>query len=331
MIWLTIAPMVGADDNSANVVDYTAMPSSDPHASIAAIPPGPWAVGVSGGADSVALLALCRARPDLALHVVHLNHELRGQESDEDALFVAQLARQWGLVSTIARRSEIEPAVASPPANPSSLWRELRLALFRRVVAQHQLQGALLGHHADDQAETVLQRLLRGSGPRGLVGMRPRTTLGGLPVLRPLLHVRAADLRAFLRAIAQPWREDSSNASDDYARNRLRVTLREHPRLTDDLLALSRACERWSAWLSAAAPELPAAFELEAVRRLPAALAGESLRRWLIARGAPAGEVDEKAVARLLEMAQDAAAPARQMFSGGVLVRRRQGVIIAQR
>ena len=107
---------------------------------IGAVPAGSWVVAVSGGADSVALLELLRHRADLALHVAHLDHETRAGESAADAEFVRQLATQWGLPCTIARRGEIEAAVASVPRNTSARYRAARLALFRDVVARHKLQ-----------------------------------------------------------------------------------------------------------------------------------------------------------------------------------------------
>src|SRR6476620_3797342 len=98
---------------------------------IARVPSGAWAVGVSGGADSVALLSLLRTRTDLALHVAHLDHETRGPDSTGDAHFVAQLAERWGLPCTIARRSELEPAMTDLPENPSARYRAVRLELFK--------------------------------------------------------------------------------------------------------------------------------------------------------------------------------------------------------
>src|SRR5437763_184149 len=139
----------------------------------ASIPPGPWAVGVSGGADSVSLLLLLRNRPDLHLHVVHLNHETRGQQSDTDTVFVEQLALSLDLPVTLRRLSEVP--LNDPPATPSARYRAARLAFFAQVVADHHLEGVILAHHADDQAETILQRLLRNSGPAGLTGIRPES------------------------------------------------------------------------------------------------------------------------------------------------------------
>src|SRR5438445_474032 len=126
-------------------------------------------------------------RPGVGVHVVDLNHELRGEESEGDANFVRQLAEKLAVPMTMARRSEIEPGLAKRPANQSALYRAIRLAFFRKVVAEHQLHGVLLAHHADDQAETVLHRLLRGSGAAGLGGMARGARQGLLSVFRPLL------------------------------------------------------------------------------------------------------------------------------------------------
>src|SRR6266581_7534749 len=103
--------------------------------SLEQIPEGQYAIGVSGGADSVALLRLVmELRPDLGVHVVHLNHELRGEESEQDAAFVRALAERHGVQVSIARRSEIEPMLSKPPANKSALYRAVRFARFKKVV-----------------------------------------------------------------------------------------------------------------------------------------------------------------------------------------------------
>ncbi len=182
-----------------------------------AVAPGSWAVGVSGGADSVALLLLLCERPDLHLHVVHLDHQTRGDASTGDARFVVELSKRLGLPCTLALRSDVEATMADIPANDSSRYRAARLALFRRVARDHALGGVLLAHHADDRAETILHRLLRGSGPAGLSPLELVTDLGGLRIVRPLLEARADEIRRYLTRIGQPWREDASNASDAYA------------------------------------------------------------------------------------------------------------------
>lgn len=294
---------------------------------IANVPPGRWGVGVSGGADSVALLTMLSGRADLALHVIHLDHQTRGEASAGDARFVAALANQMGLPCTVATRAETEPLLTDLPANPSARYRALRAALYCRVVAGHGLEGIVLAHHADDQAETVLHRLLRGSGVMGLGGMAGRTTVGGLLILRPLLGVRREQLRAFLASRGQPWREDASNQSGQYLRNRLRRGLAGQPALTDALLALGEACAELREWVRGQVPPLEAVLPVERLRDLPALVARETARQWLTGRGVPDHEIVPAVLDRLLAMAADAASPPRRHFPGRVLVRRWGGVL----
>lgn len=307
-------------------------PSPPLSAAIATILPGQWAVGVSGGADSVALLSLLRTRSDLRLHVVHLDHETRGAASTADAEFVRLLADRWSIPCTIARRSDLEPRQATLPANPSARYRALRLALFREVVASHQLAGVVLAHHADDQAETILSRLLRGSGYAGLGGMRERTTVGGLLILRPLLAARREALREYLWQAGLAWREDASNASGAYQRNRLRRVLSSQPRLTEDLLELARSCRALGDWVERAAPVLEAAFPVERLAGLPGIVRRASARRWLLAQGCPPRALEQTpaAVDRLIDMTVDAASAPKQSFPGGVLAKRKRGIISAE-
>lgn len=295
------------------------------------VPPGRWAVAVSGGADSVALLHLLHHhRPLVQLHVAHLDHELRGAESSGDAAFVTELARGWGLELTVARRSELERK-REWPGNPSARWRAMRLELFGRVCREHGLAGVAMAHHRDDQAETILQRLLRGSGPGGLAGMSHRGRLGGLVVLRPLLEAQREQLRAYLRRMGQGWREDASNESQRYGRNRVRRVLKGRPEVTERLLATGRAMAELRNWVDRCAPKLGEAFELRELCDLPEILAEHSARRWLAEHGVPQVELTPGVVRRLIEMAGDAASALRQHFPGRLLVRRRRGMICVDR
>lgn len=319
----------GDANGVARFVSLVACGSMDPHLreAIESVSAGAWGVGVSGGADSVALLSLLRSRADLELHVLHLDHETRGQDSTADAAFVVELMDRWKLKGSIARRSLIEKGMTDLPANRSARFRAARLEFFRREARTHGLAGVLLAHHADDQAETVFQRLSRGSGARGLAGMSPRTTIGGLAILRPLLNVRREELRAHLRSIDQPWREDSSNASDRYLRNRIRRLLDSNQSLHLPLIELANSCRALRSWTNAAAPKLEETFHVQALQNLPEILASESARVWLAARGIPKAEITPDVIARLLEMANDAASPPRQHFPGQLLVWRRRGMI----
>ena len=292
---------------------------------IDSVPPGPWAVGVSGGADSVALLSLLRGRRDLQLTVVHLDHETRGGASAADAEFVRNLCDGWRIPCEIATLSSVEPELPRQPKNLSSRWRFARLALYRRVAQSRGLRGVILAHHADDQAETIFHRLVRGSGPAGLGGMTPQTTLSGLTVLRPLLGIPRKALRAYLTSQGQAWREDASNASPRYARSRIRRLLTARPALSEPLLDLGTDCRRVKDWLDAQAPALPDTFRVGDVRALPLPIGRRALLRWLRRRSAVA--VEPASAERLLEMVLDAASAARQHFPGNVLVCRRRGEI----
>jgi tRNA(Ile)-lysidine synthetase-like protein len=291
------------------------------------VPAGRWAVGVSGGADSVALLLLLRDRPDLFLHVVHLDHQTRGKASTDDAAFVADLAAPLSHPCTLARRDQIEPMIQKLPRNPSARYRAIRMELFRRTVARENLDGVILAHQADDQAETILFRLLRGSGPAGLMGMSPRRWIHGLLILRPLLGLRRQALRDFLLERRQPWREDASNQSDRYARGRVRTFLQSRPELHESLLELGRACAGLVRSVRQSAPVLETEFPAVALADLPRIVARESARRWLIARGVPPGKLTTSILDRLCLMAADAAAPPRQQFPARLTVHRRSGWI----
>jgi tRNA(Ile)-lysidine synthetase-like protein len=291
------------------------------------VPPGRWAVGVSGGADSVALLLLLRDQPDLFLHIVHLDHQTRGKASTDDAAFVADLAARLSHPCTLARRDQIEPLIQKLSRNPSARYRAIRMELFRRTVARENLDGVILAHQADDQAETILFRLLRGSGPAGLMGMSSRRRIDGLLILRPLLGLRRQALRDFLFDRRQPWREDPTNQSDRYARGRVRAFLQSRPELHEPLLELGRACAGLVRSVRQSAPVLKEEFPAVALAEFPTIVARESARRWLLARGVPPAELVPAVLDRLCQMASDAAAPPRQQFPHRLIVRRRSGWI----
>lgn len=284
-------------------------------------------MGVSGGADSVALLLLLRERADLRLHVAHLDHETRAGESSVDAEFVAELCRRNAILCTIARRSELEPLANDLPANRSARFRALRFALFQTICKANDLQGVILAHHAGDQAETIFQRLLRGSGPAGLCGMRSQSRVNGLVLLRPLLDIAPEDFREFLRSQNQPWREDASNSSPAYQRNRVRALLSRHSGLADPLRKTGEAMASLAGWMRAVAPVLGTEFKIGEIENCPEALTHTAARRWLAEQGVPRSELTPPVLDRLVEMGRDAATPPRQHFPGGILVARRKGRI----
>ncbi|HEU5189951.1 MAG TPA: tRNA lysidine(34) synthetase TilS [Methylomirabilota bacterium] len=177
-------------------------------------------VAVSGGADSVALLDVLRALTpglDLRLHAAHVNHGLR-PESGADEAFVADLCRRWDIPLQV-QRVEIERAPGAAWEGLEAAARQARHAALRRAAAVVGAHRIATGHTADDQAETVIMRLLEGAGPRGLGGIAP---VRGV-YMRPLLEVPRAAIEAHLRARGIDWVEDGSNRDPRFLRNRVRA------------------------------------------------------------------------------------------------------------
>ena len=265
------------------------------------------AVGLSGGADSVALVHALAARSGelgLVIHAAHLHHGLRGAEADGDLNFCRELAAKLGLpfhearVDTAAEAHNLERDSCSIESHPSRknknaarvghpvFWgrgspaaagktresieeaaRRLRYQWFRRLMAETPLDAVATAHTLDDQAETVLAKFLRGAWTEGLAGIAPKleSPEGGGTILRPLLAVTRAEIEAYLNAIGQPWREDSSNRHLTFTRNRIRHELLPllegwNPRLREHLAqmaAIARDEEGlWQAELARLAPQL---------------------------------------------------------------------------
>jgi tRNA(Ile)-lysidine synthase len=213
-------------------------------------------VACSGGADSIALLRLLHAVNQSDhwhwnLVVGHVNHELRGHESASDEAFVRRLAEHLGLPFAVEHLTLRKNRVGHVGENEA---REGRLAALRKMVMAQRCDVVCIGHHADDQAETVLMRIIRGCSIHGLGAMAERSIVGGVAIIRPLLHFEQKDLHHYLARIRQPWCEDRTNALEDYLRNRVRhellpllekyqprvrravVRLAEHAREVDDLV-----------------------------------------------------------------------------------------------
>lgn len=184
-------------------------------------------VGVSGGPDSVCLLHLLKTISQsfsLKVRIAHLDHGLRGKESGADAKFVEDLAHHWEFPAII------ESVSVLPRPKGISLQAAARLAryaFFERAAQKTQSRWIALGHTADDQAETFLLRLLRGAGTQGLSSIPPQRRMvsadgQGPFIIRPLLDVRRKAVLSYLKDQSIPYREDSSNSSPAYLRNRLR-------------------------------------------------------------------------------------------------------------
>jgi tRNA(Ile)-lysidine synthase len=226
-------------DNWCNLIDsfLASMPPSD-YAELGVV------VAMSGGADSVALLRLLvesweryytNARDFIT--VAHFNHGIRGVDSDNDQLFVEQLAEEIG-VRCIAKKalasgdSDYHENQSAPSLGSENLLRRQRYAFLNACLEITGSRCLLVAHNADDQIESVLHNLFRGTGPVGLCGMKNvREIEHDYILLRPLLGIRSYALRNGLREINQDWREDKSNYSNRYQRNWIRNSLL--PRILD--------------------------------------------------------------------------------------------------
>jgi tRNA(Ile)-lysidine synthase len=190
-------------------------------------------VAVSGGADSVALLRLLLELRDelgVVLSVVHFNHQLRGAESDADQTFVEELARHHALEIQVGSENVSQQAAAAKKSIEHTA-RDLRYRYFESLICKGTLNKVATGHTLDDQAETVLMHVIRGTGLQGLAGIRPQLDVDDVgeqvcgAMVRPMLGIRRREVEAYLRKHGQSWREDSSNSDVRFTRNRLRREL----------------------------------------------------------------------------------------------------------
>ena len=259
------------------------------------------AAAVSGGADSMALLLLLRQlqpRFGYTLSACHVNHGLRGQRADRDEAFVRAECARLGVPLRVFHAAELAP----PPAHAGEDWaRRLRYTAFAQLQGQG-IDAIATAHTANDQAETLLLRLARGTGLHGAGGIRPRRGC----YLRPLLCLSRAETEAVCRAEGQPWVTDETNDTDAYARNRLRHSALPALESTNAAAVqnLARFCEkaaRADAYLAAGAAKLLAAARLpgaEPTWQLPPLQAADPLllETALHSLVAPVRDAEEKYV-----------------------------------
>lgn len=298
-------------------------------------------MGVSGGADSVALLYLLVDAGFSNLIVCHLDHGLRGRASTEDAKFVKRLAGKLGLPCETGR-ADVMQLMKERSESMETAARNARHAFFAECAGKHRCPRIVLAHHADDQAETVLWNLLRGS--RGLKGMREQqiflTESGAkLEFHRPLLAVRRTELTQWLLSQKIKWREDASNAQPVAVRNRLRneaLPLLAEISNRDPVSAICRALaatgeiealENW-ALDQANVLDPQGRLHLGALRKLPPVLQRAALRRFLMENGtaSPDRALIESALS-LLDVKKAAAIN----LPGGASLRRREGRVWIKR
>jgi len=302
-------------------------------------------VGVSGGPDSVALLhGLWSLREEfhLKLHVFHLNHMMRGKEAEEDALFVEELARRHGLPVTVERVDVPRLIRGRKAGSAQEVAREVRYQRFYRAAEEVGAQRIALGHNLNDQAETVLMRLLRGAGTDGLAGIPP---VREGKIIRPLLEITRREIEEYLARQGLPARLDRSNWKTRYLRNRIRMRLipllekNYNPRVVELLSRLADQAREEAGFMEAAAREAyrrlareeatdeategaTVFLPLASLRREPLALQRRVVRAALSRAKGDTRRVDFRHVEQVLEMAGAGRVEAALDLPGGLRARR---------
>jgi tRNA(Ile)-lysidine synthase len=315
-------------------------------------------VAVSGGADSVALLLLLlemRERLGVVLSVVHFNHKLRGKASDADEQFVKRLAAKHGLEFHSASLHVAKKA-KKEKSNLEDAARRARYDYFRSLAESETCTRIAVAHTADDQAETVLAHVLRGTGIAGLGGIHPKAG----PVIRPVLSVRRDELRQFLRAKKQTWREDATNRDTKKMRARIRKKLlpliekQFQPAIVEHLVTLADLAREDEAFFDGALKERMAAFiekygegarirvsDLLAPMKKKESYAEDAGRseatkalskrmvRWIVEEVKPrAGQLGARHVETVLELAHSGQSGNALSLPGGVEVRRERDALV---
>ncbi len=295
-------------------------------------------LGFSGGRDSVVLLELLLESGFANLALAHLDHGLR-PESADDAAWVRQLAATRGLPCTIAR-VDVSAGAAPRHTGIEQAAREARLEFFADSARAHGTNKIVLAHHADDQVETLLFRLLRGAGSLGLGAMQPsslHTVYGqSLLLLRPMLGIWRTQIDAHIQAHQLDFREDASNAQTDFTRNRIRHLLipeleksmgrpvRETLWRTAELLrAESEYIDQAERSLPPLGPELNANL----LKSIPLALRRRRVARWLAEQGV--SNISFELVESVARLATSRV-PAKINLPGGRHARRKAGLIFCE-
>ena len=296
----------------------------------------PVLVGVSGGPDSVALLdALAALAPEFGwlLRVAHFNHRLRGRASDADDRFVRGLAKDYGLPLSVGG-DDVRAFATRQKLSIEDAARRLRHGFFAKVAAKNGIQKLALGHTADDQVETLLQRLLRGAGAHGLAAMHWSNDLGKLTVVRPMLDVWKAEALDYLKRRGLRFRQDHTNRDTTFQRNKVRHKLL--PLLEREFNPAVKAVLRQTAEMLAAEDEWleanaecgmrsaecgMAALLVETLKREHVAVRRRIIYRWLLANDVGAA-VDFQTVETLRRMVEQDEPRCVTLTAGAEVMRR---------
>ena len=301
----------------------------------AMLPPGGTVLcAVSGGADSVCLLHLLRERAgrgEFSLAAAHYDHRLRGEDSTADAQFVENLCKMWTIPLCLGS-GDVAGEARRRGKGVEETARAMRYAFLEEAAAQAGADVIATAHNADDNAETLLLHLVRGTGLQGLAGIPPRRG----KVVRPLLTVTRAEIRAYLEKNGLTWREDGSNADERYARNYLRAQvmprLRElNPRLEESLSRTARLLRADRDFLNAQAfqvaqnarwAEDDLVIEARYIAQAPAAIAPRAVRQILSQMGGEGASCTSAHLEAVVDLARGADPSAMVDLPGGLMVQR---------
>jgi tRNA(Ile)-lysidine synthase len=306
---------------------------------------GKLLVAVSGGADSLALLRLLHAVNGSdywgwTLVVGHVDHGVRGRASAADAQFVKELAGELGL-EYVSRKLAVRKSASE------DVLRKGRWTALAAMAKKAKCAGIVTAHHADDQAETVLMRMMRGCGVEGLAGMAAVAEMNGVHVHRPLLETRAAELRGHLKEVRQKWREDETNASRRYTRNRVRAELLPlmesmYGGATQAIVRLAMLARE--AWDCVVADEVELrlhavesagarreVFKRQALRQAPAGICAEVLRATLQRVGGSTETADFERVREAVRVVQGTHGAKSVQLGRGVVVRVQGQRVVVER
>ncbi len=310
-------------------------------------PDGRLVVGVSGGADSVALLHGLREVNRVRglpwkIYVGHLHHGIRGTAADEDAQFVKDLAGSLDLPVTV-EQADVPGLAKARQQSIEEAAREARYAFFERICLHTESRHIVLAHHADDNAETVLHRILRGTGLRGLAGIAPVRALSPgseIVVVRPLLKLHKGEIVAFLRERDLPWREDHTNTQTSLTRNRIRneilpllegkinrqvrealIRLAEQARLTDAYLA--ETAQRTLETLMISRTDCELTLNLPALLKRSKVIRAELVRQAFLWLRVGEQQIDRRHVMAVLRLAEQGVNNKRINLPGRLTVARR--------
>jgi tRNA(Ile)-lysidine synthase len=275
---------------------------------------------VSGGADSMALLFamyLLREKLGITLSAAHFNHNLRGSESDDDEQFVRSFCHRYDIELFVGSGT-----VTAGAKGLEAAARDARYDFFKTLPGK-----IATAHTANDNAETVLMHLVRGTGLKGLGAITPIRD----NVIRPMLPVTRQEVLTFLQEYHISYREDSSNGTDQFLRNRLRHRVMplletENPRLAENLSAMALRLRQDEVALGQIAADYPTT--ISCLRKAPPAIRGRVLEKFLKDNGVKEPEAEHIALAEALVFSEKPSACAQ--FPGGVTVRRRYDELVAQ-